>query len=425
MKRTILRCFAIVLSLLMMIGLCGCEVDIDLVPLGPDETITVATTGSTTPQPDAWDGGSKKTTEAPTTTTEKSYATLPMIERDEKYDNPYGLHHTLLAYSFTDVYSKDRWLPSIGYIKDGKIAGVMYDSIILLPSPYNVYYNSDFATKTRWDNFRSHTYENFDTLNEAVIEVQNALNLKDYKIKVFATLVEPSPERQGSWGTLDGVSVGARNDDEQFAMVKYMIDSYIAEFNAKGYSNLELAGFYWFDESFATQKGMWYRRVTDYVHAVNKLVVHAPYFKSSGWEYSKTYGMDLVAMQSNYFHHTAVGEGSGSIARLAVNAKIVQSGVTDGITVECSTATDHDDVTTLKNTLATALDHGTDDAYHIYYFGGGATAIYQMSISTESYIRSAYDELYRYFNQTLTKDTMVIDEYDQPQEWIDGAIDYL
>ena len=44
----------------------------------------------------------------------------------------------------------------------------------------------------------------------------------------------------------DSLSVG--NTAHRLRMVKYMIDGYIAEFATKGYTNIDFAGFYWFDE---------------------------------------------------------------------------------------------------------------------------------------------------------------------------------
>ena len=417
-----LRICAALLALAMTIALCGCEVDLDVSPVTQGGQVTV-TTGATTSANDAWDGGAKKSTSSTqAATTTKAYSTLPVIQRDPTYDNAFGLHHTLLAYTFTDVYSKNRWLPSVGYVKDGEIQGVMYDSVIILPSPYHVYYGGQLATKKDWDRWREHSYKNLETLNQAVKEVQDALNLKDYKVKVFLSLWKPENANHGNWGALNGTSYSAKNADQSFDMVKYMVDSYNAEMATKDYANLEYAGFYWFDESFDTEMGDWYLRVTDYIHSTGRMVVHAPYYQSKGWEYGHVYGMDLVAMQSNYFHHKPIeNQYTGTFERLAVNAQNVVNGLVDGMTIECTTADDHDDMTTLKHTMKTVVENGIEDGYYIYYFGGGASAPYVACHSENAYIRSGYDELYRFINKTLTVDSMNIEEYDQPQERVDGT----
>ena len=488
MKHRITRVFTLVLAVLMVVSLCACGgnaeattttgadgatttvADVvtttigDTNPTDGEETPTdsntapttagknetpnnqaAVTTQNTTVNDRPWEGATapqkKTTTSAKKVTTsanapvvtndknssaEKSYATLPNIQYDAKYDNPHGVHHTLLSYTGSpDVYSKSMWLNSVGYIKDGKVQGVLYDSFIILPSPNFIYYG-DSTTKKHWDSWRKHTYKNLDTLNEAAKQVQEDLNLKEYKVKVFTSIWEPTVERNSSWGTINGASYGARNNAECLDMVKYMVDGYVAEIAEKKYSNIEFVGFYWFDEALDTGKGQWYIDVTDYIHSKNLIVVQAPYFKSRGWNYGKKYGIDLVAMQSNHFHSTPVGTGnSGSIKRLAANAGYVKNGDTHGITVECSTVEDYDDITTLKMTFEAALQAGTDSAYHIYYFGGGAKSPYNMSRSTDEYIRSGYDELYKYINRTLTLDELWIKDFVKEQPWPDGIQDIL
>ena len=413
-----LRFLTTIVALTMTIALCGCEVDLDVSPVTQQNGQVTVTTGGTQPSSDVWDDGAKKTTTVQTTVSTKAYATLPVLQRNPKYDNEFGMHHTLLCYTFTDVHSKNRWLPSVGYIKDGEIKGVMYDSFIILPSPYHVYFSGQLADKKGWDRWREHNYANLETLNQAVKEVQDALNLKDYKVKVFLSLWKPENANHGNWGMLNGTSYSAKNAEQSFDMVKYMVDSYNAEMATKEFANLDYAGFYWFDESFDTEMGDWYRRVTDYVHSTGKMIVHAPYYKSKGWQYSHLYGMDLVAMQSNYFHNKPIeSEYTARFERLAENAANVRDGggVIDGMTIECTTADDHDDMTTLKHTMKTVLEHGIEDGYYIYYFGGGASAPYVTCHSENAYIRSGYDELYRFINKTLTVESMNIEEYVNPQ----------
>ena len=373
-------------------------------------------------------------TEAPTTTTEKkNYSTLAEIQYREEYayHNSFGVHHTLLGYHGPEsgVVSKNLWLPSIGYVVDGEIKDTMYDSIIMLPSPNYIY--GPMTTKRAWDKWRDFTYENLAEVNAAAYEVQEALDLENYKVKVFLTILEPSIDRHSNWGDLNGVKYTCANDEERFEMVKYMIDSYITEMEELKDSlpNIDFVGYYWFDESLNTQKGAWYMRITDYVNSVGKIVVHAPYFKSNGWNYSKTYGFDLVGMQSNHFHDRPVSIGnSGSIARLDANAGYVANGDTHGITVEANHVEGdkgHDDMTTIKMTFEAALKRGTDHAYHIYYFGGGASSPYKMSRSSDEYIRSCYDDIYKYIHHTLTLEDLWIEDFISEQEWPDGVEDIL
>ena len=425
------RVLCAVLAVLMTVGLCGCDMDVSVATLPQGDTVTTTGNG------DGWDGSGKLTTAATTTTAMKPlpttkkepYSTTAAVVRDSKYQNDYGIYHTLKGYCFGKVYTVQEWLPVVGYVKDGKVVDTMYTSTTIMPSPNHVYWG-DFNTKAEWDSWRAHTYKNLATLNEAAAAVQEQLDLESYKVKVFLTLVNPknaadNPTYYDAWGSLNGVTMDVSNTAHRLQMIKYMVDSYIAEFATKNYTNIEFAGFYWFDESIASADLDWYNDVTDYVRSKGKITMISPFYKATGWTLCDEAGFDLHSMQSNYFPDVPIGSlNSGSAKRLAANAALINAGDIGGIEVE-SNAGSKDTLTALKMTLKVGIETGIVNGYHVYYFGGGPRTVYDFCMATDAYRNSCYEQLYKYMHNTLTVAEIQIDPIEKEQGSLDGAPDWV
>ena len=365
----------------------------------------------------------RQTTTSATATTAANNKTLATVKRDPKYQNDYGIYHTLKGYCFGTVIKASEWLPVVGYMKDGKMVDAMYTSTTIMPSPTNVYYR-DFGTKEQWDAWREHSYKNLDTLNEAAKSVQDTLQLKEHKVKVFLTLVNPSdaknPGYYSNWGSLNGTTMKVTNKSHRLEMVKYMVDSYIAEMKAKNYQNLEFVGFYWFDEYIVQEDLDWYKQVTDYIRSKGLITMISPYYKASGWNLYEKAGFDLHSMQSNYFPERKIGEmNAGSEKRLDANAALINNGESGGIEMECNPVK-KDCYTALKLTMKVGIETGIVNGYHVHYFGGGPKMVMALSKSRDAYERSCYDELYKYMHNTLTVAEMQIDPLEDEQGILDG-----
>ena len=428
MKRTILRATTALLAVLMTVGLCGCEIDVAVATL-PQQATTATGNG------DVWDGAgtlSTSTTSVQTlpTTTTPAYATLTPVYHDSKYVNEHGIYHTLKGYCYGTVYQVEEWLPVIGYLRGGKVVDTMYTSMSIMPSPSHVYWGA-FNTKEEWDTWREHTYENLGTLNTAAKEVQKALNLKEHKIKVFLTLVNPTnaadnPNYYDNWGTLNGTAMDVSSKEHRYQMLKYMIDSYVAEFTQKEYENVDFAGFYWFDEYIVSADLDLYNRVTDYIRSLGKITMISPFYKATGWTLCDEAGFDLHSMQSNYFPTGIVGSmNCGTERRLAANAREINAGNIGGIEMELDSTNHKDAITGWKQTMKVGVETGIVNGYHVHYCGEGPRSIYKLAISADSYYRSTYDELYKYMHNVLTVDQIRIDPLEKEQAWADGAVDWV
>ena len=378
---------------------------------------------TTTAAKDPWGSGGKPT-KATTTTVGNTYATLAKVERDPKYVNDEGIYNLFKGYCGDTVMKSSEWLPTIGYVKDNKVVDVMFDGAAVTASITQVYYGN-LNTKVGWDEWRVNCWKNVDEIEKAAASVQKSLNLEEYKFKVFPMLANPSNHltNYDNWGSLNGTKMKVSNKEHRFEMIKYMVDSYVAEFNKKGYKNVEMAGFYWFDEYIAEADLAWYKQVTDYIRSKGLITIISPYYKAGGWTLCDEAGFDLHSMQTNFFPNQKVGEmNCGTINRLPALSALINNGEIGDIEFEMN-GTDNDCITGLKEILKEGVNSGIVNGYELFYFG--PRPLYTISKSREAYIRSAYDDLYKYIHNKLVPSEMVVYEFEGEQQWLDGAIDWI
>ena len=384
-------------------------------------TLPVAgTTAATTEQ--EGDQTVSVTAVSKTTTARKNYTnTLASVKRDEKYKNDTGIYHILKGYCFGRVFRTAEWLSVVGYVKNGEVLDSMYEATTIMPSPGNVYW-SDFGTKEKWDEWVEHTLINLDTLNRAAGQVQDALKLKEYKVKVFPTLVNPhnakdNPNYYDNWGALNGVTMDVDNNAHRLQMVKYLIDTYIRVIREKQYNNIELVGFYWFDEYIDGADLAWYNDVTDYVRSKGLLTMISPYYRATGWQLCDEAGFDIHSMQSNYFPNGTLGIlNCGPVSRLNENAALINNGEIGGIEMELDDHGKKDGITGWKQTLKVGIETGIVNGYHLHYFGNGPGTPVVLASSNDPYYRSAYDETYLYMKNKLKVSDIWLDPIEKPQE---------
>lgn len=181
------------------------------------------------------------------------------------------------------------------------------------------------------------TAYNLDALNEAVALVKEATGDADYKVGVKIAFYPPIL-CQDAFGTLPGgthslnFAVSDTNPAQQaladrMEASRWYLDTVIREFKAKGYENLRLDGFYWYDEVMhydvdplvlETVQG-----VTDYVHSLENgayQIYWIPFYQSSGFRAWKTFGFDYAIMQPNYAF-----DANASEQRIADTAALCKS----------------------------------------------------------------------------------------------------
>lgn len=321
-----------------------------------------------------------------------------------------------IADQWNDIHiEKDLFIPSAGYIKDGKTHDHMYDSYIFLCQPNFLYVWDESGahlkplTKSDWLTYIT-DYEfapgkNISALDAAVGEVKKALHDSEYKANVFMTLFYPV-KSVTDFGEAYGKNLDLKNQDDRNKAMQWMVDESISQFNEKKYENIRLAGFYWFCEELDySDEGskVITRYITDYIRSKGLKTCWCPYFYAAGYEQWKELGFDIATHQANYFppHHADWPNRGGKERLLLVAETVKKCGI--GVGMEMGDA-EIASAEIFKDYMKAGVEYGFMHAPHIYYMGRGPLTIDAISKSDNDVLRSTYDELYKYIHRVLTVD---------------------
>ena len=339
----------------------------------------------------------------------------------------YGINNVLLTYicdgaSGSVPVSRDVMLPSVAYIKDGKICDTLFDTFLFLPAPNYVragVSNKDAGMASldqkNWkDYIENEVYTdgmNLDALDAATGEMKKELGLEDYKTNVIFSLFYPV-RAVTEFGEVESRMLDLSKLEDRKAAVKWMVDENIAQFNKRGYKNIKIAGFYWFCEAINYNnndpdiiKVIGY--ITDYIRSLDMVTMWLPYFLANSYEKGRSFGFDLMAMQPNFFPSKDLPNAGGEerlyqTAELALKYDI-------GVEMECELANEPS-VTNLKKYYRAGVKTGYIDAFHAFYFQRGPLRLFDIFNSDDAYIRSAYDDTYKFIRKTLVHEEMEIKE---------------
>ena len=177
-----------------------------------------------------------------------------------------GYENVCLTYTFDYYGSNDLGahtvedlLPYVGYYnRDGKLTDYFFDSFLFLPcvsfGPSGGSMVGSFDEPSNlvdWKAYIDDTFRkdrNVDALNTAFAQVKSELGDKsDRKAGVFFTMLYPI-HTQTSFGTIDGKNLDFSNNEDRKLAIKWMIDEQLSRYRNGGYDNLDVVGFYWFEE---------------------------------------------------------------------------------------------------------------------------------------------------------------------------------
>ncbi|MDD4124886.1 MAG: DUF4855 domain-containing protein, partial [Eubacteriales bacterium] len=251
-----------------------------------------------------------------------------------------GVNNVMLSYhcltdssgghSESGLITADEYLPYVGYYdKDGNLMDTFMDGFLYLP--YTAFNYSDYAkTLAGWKFYIDNQFaanRNVAALNSAAAEVKSSLGCDDYTVSVFFSILytfKALSNGQNTFGDVDGDGV-----NENFATlegrkkaIKWIIDEQISKFESGNYSNLDLKGFYWFEESAGSdsQDTALIKYAADYLHSMDYVLFWIPWYKASGYDKWEEFGFDAACMQPNYAFSDSV-----DVSRLYDNAEYTKS----------------------------------------------------------------------------------------------------
>lgn len=338
-----------------------------------------------------------------------------------KYTSPDTLsdvHDVILMYNareYTDLATEDlnKGLITIDEIlsyvayrdTDGNIVDYMADSFLYLP--FGAF---DHTTAEGWHKYVENTFTeeyNLDALNTAVGQANAALGNSDYKVKVFLSILRPNLkyDESGNLITFGDIDGDGKNEDftkltDRIKCLKWEIDENLRLFQEGEYENLELVGYYWYEEQISYEDAHELDMIefaVDYVHDLEYSVIWIPYFQSSGFYDWNALGFDVACMQPNYFW-----KGYGNY--IEENAIITKAlGMCVEFEVDDAALGNDFYRKNYKAYLKGGVEYGyMTDTIHMYYISGGHGALYDSYLSTNAVDRSIYDDTYLFMKGSLT-----------------------
>lgn len=285
-----------------------------------------------------------------------------------------------------------------GNIKDTLMDGFIYCSHLNLPSgslPHLINYKQD------WEYVLNHTFDGqagFDKLEEAVQQVKDALDIPDYKVKVYVTYLTLR-DGNANFGDVDGdgISENTASSADRKKIIDWYIDETMRRFDEKGYKNLEFDGFYWVNESVVWEKddSQIITEVADATHAKGHNLLWIPYYKANRFFTGYELGFDIVCMQPNVVFKTdsPLWRFDSTAAMTKARKMCVE------IEHSYQALSDPAFARTYMLYLLYGVTTGYMDAIHIYY--DDVDNFSKMAVSDSELCRMQYDATYDFIKEKL------------------------
>ena len=337
----------------------------------------------------------------------------------DKYITPddfLGVNNMLLSYNHDPASASggkttaEEYMPFVGYYdRGGKLADTFFDSFLFLP--YGAYVNEENGDFTAWNAYVDNVFAedaNVNALSEAAERVSEGLG-RDVRVSVFFSILYTWPDKT-SFGDVDGDGViedFSKAEDRKKA-IKWIIDEQLSRFEAGGYDNLDLLGFYWYEEQVTytdPHELELIRYASDYVHSLGYKLMWIPWYCAPGYTDWKELGFDMACMQPNYAF-----SGQATVERLYDNAETTRR-LGMCVEIEIGQYDAQADILRYKEYLAVGAETGYMDAVKCYYQAGMPGAFYAAWKSADPFVNSVYHDTYLFAKG----------KYD-PSEIIDGEI---
>ena len=319
----------------------------------------------------------------------------------------FRFHDTLKTYMMEgQPNTKEKFLASVAYWKDGKIQDTLFETFTFLPTPPYMY-DAGGKRHLKKADFEHFLHQmlfppdyNVDALDAAVGEVKKALNRPEYRANVYLSLLYPRKE-VAEFGEVNGRNLDFSNEEDRVASIQWLIDEEIRIFNSRNYQNIRLVGFYWYtEETKMAEDSAMIQAVNAYIHACGYVSMWSPYFHAQGWNKWRELGFDQGTMQPNYFSNPAL-PNCGGIDRLNAIQEYVNAGIV-GVEMELGT-TKRPDIAVFKDYLQAGCEkEGYMFADHVWYLCGGPKLIDVLLCSEDPYVQSVYHEMYLFLKRDLS-----------------------
>lgn len=331
-------------------------------------------------------------------------------------------------------YTKDL-LPYVAYYDaKGNITDFFFDSFLFLPcmqlgtSGGRLHYDVDNPSRAiDWIDYINDTFypnANVNALETAAGQAKDALNAPDKKFGVFLSILYPAKSAGSNFGTLGGRTLNTNNLADRKYAVKWMIDEQLSRYNAAGYNNLDLVGFYWLEEiiqknAIGDEDIKLIQYAAEYIHSLGLKFIWIPYYRANGYQVWKNLGFDFASMQPNmYWQETKDPE--------RVDNCIYYSnryGMSVEMEVDYKVFGDVEYYNRYLDYLEGCMNGGAMNSVKTYYQDGKEGVYYNAYTREGSIARSIYDLTYKYAKGTITQED--IDYYRNTEFKIPEDVDWI
>ena len=320
----------------------------------------------------------------------------------DKYITPddfLGANNMLLSYNHDPASASggkttaEEYMPFVGYYdRGGKLADTFFDSFLFLP--YGAYVNEENGDFAAWNAYVDNVFAedaNINALSEAAERVSEGLG-RDVRVSVFFSILYTWPDKT-SFGDVDddGVIEDFSKAEDRKKAIKWIIDEQLSRFEAGGYDNLDLLGFYWYEEQVTytdPHELELIRYASDYVHSLGYKLMWIPWYCAPGYTDWKELGFDMACMQPNYAF-----SGQATVERLYDNAETTRR-LGMCVEIEIGQYDAQADILRYKEYLAVGAETGYMDAVKCYYQAGMPGAFYAAWKSADPFVNSVYHDTY-------------------------------
>ena len=320
----------------------------------------------------------------------------------DKYITPdvfLGVNNMLLSYNHDPASASggkttaEEYMPLVGYYdRGGKLADTFFDSFLFLP--YGAYVNEENGDFAAWNAYVDNVFAedaNINALSEAAERVSEGLG-RDVRVSVFFSILYTWPDKT-SFGDVDddGVIEDFSKAEDRKKAIKWIIDEQLSRFEAGGYDNLDLLGFYWYEEQVTytdPHELELIRYASDYVHSLGYKLMWIPWYCAPGYTDWKELGFDMACMQPNYAF-----SGQATVERLYDNAETTRR-LGMCVEIEIGQYDAQADILRYKEYLAVGAETGYMDAVKCYYQAGMPGAFYAAWKSADPFVNSVYHDTY-------------------------------
>ena len=312
----------------------------------------------------------------------------------------------LMYHSLDYDYTEKDLMPYLAYLDtNGNIKDTMFDGFLFLlsgkfPSGVAQHMNS---VKTDWEWELKQVFangKNAMALETAAAKVKKELGLADdYKFKYYLSVYYPRPDTT-NFGDVDGdgVSEDCSKFEDCQKIIKWYLDLALEYNKNAAFKNIELAGFYWFNEAIDSSENSYklINNIADQTKERGYDLFWIPYYCASGVSEWAEYGFATACMQPNYvFNLTTplsnIKNAADIIKRLGMCIEIEISG--DALSKDAY-------YRRYLEYLKGGIYYGyMKDCIHMYY--QDTLAYNKAAYSSNAMARSTYDYTYQFIKGTL------------------------